>query len=310
MSLRTSLGDAWTGLRRNASMAIALIVTLTVSLMLVAMGLLLNQQADRTEHYFGDRLQILVYMCAEHSTGANCTGGDDGRATEEQIDEVEEVLGGHDEVSEVERRSAEENYEIAEVLATRDEITTRGFEELEGPEEMYESFVVTLDDPLEFEGVVAEVEVLGGVDSISDWRDVLGPLYNVLDRLQWIALGSAALLTIAAVLQVSNTIRMTAIVRRREIGIMRLVGASQWHIQWPFILEAVVAALVSAALAAGGLAAFMHYIVFGYLHESFGHVTAWVGWPEALLVMGYTTAISLVLALVPTLFVTRRYLDV
>lgn len=304
------MGEAFTGLRRNASMAIALIVTLTVSLMLVAFGLLMSQQADRTEHFFGDRLQITVYMCAEHSASPNCTGGDNGRATEEQIDDVQGVLDDHAEVASSERRSQEENFEISEVLANQGDVTRRGFEAFEGPEDMYESFLVTLHDPLEFEGIVADLQDRPGVNSISDWRDYVGPLYNILDRLQWIALGSAVLLTIAAVLQVSNTIRMTAIVRRREINIMRLVGASQWHIQWPFILEAIVAAVVSAILASAGLAAFMYYVVFGYLHESLGQVTTWVGWPEALVVMGYTTGLSLILALVPTLFVTRRYLDV
>src|SRR5690606_5307885 len=118
------------------------------------------------------------------------------------------------------------------------------------------------------------------------------------------------LLIIAAILQVSNTIRMTAFARRREIGIMRLVGASSWHIQAPFVLESLVAAIISAALAAGGMAAFMHFVVYGYLRDTLGRITTWVRWEDAFLVMGMTTVLALLLALVPTFVMTRKYLDV
>lgn len=311
MSLKTSMGEALTGLRRNASMTVALVVTLTVSLMLVAFGLLISQQVDRTEHYVGDRLQITVYMCTEHSTAPTCIGGADGRATPEQIDAVVDVLDAHEEVASFERRTQEDNYVIADVLAERTEALRRGFDQtVDGPEDMFESFLVTLVDPTEFAGLVEDLADMPGVDNIGDWREQVGALYTVLDRMQWVAIGAAILLTLAAVFQVSNMIRMTAYARRREINIMRLVGASQWHIQWPFILEAIVAALVSAALACGALALFMHYVVFGQLHDSFSQTTTWVGWSEAFVVMGYTAGLAVLLAVPTTLFATRRYIDV
>ena len=103
---------------------------------------------------------------------------------------------------------------------------------------------------------------------------------------------------------------MNVLERTREIGIMRLVGASSWHIQLPFILESMLAALISAALAAAGLAAFMYFVVYGYLRDTLGEITTWVRWQEAVVVMGYTTVLALLLALVPTLVMTRKYLDV
>jgi cell division transport system permease protein len=128
--------------------------------------------------------------------------------------------------------------------------------------------------------------------------------------MQYAAIGTSLLLIVAAILQVSNTIRMTAYARRREIGIMRLVGASSWHIQMPFVLESMLAALISAALAALGLGIFMYVVVYGYLRDTLGQLTTWVRWQESILVMGYTTALALLLALVPTLVMTRKYLDV
>ena len=151
---------------------------------------------------------------------------------------------------------------------------------------------------------------MDGVGNVNSLRDLLGPLFEMLDKLQWAALGTAGLLIIAAILQVSNTIRMTAFARRREIGIMRLVGASSWHIQAPFILESLVAAVISAAIAGLGLLGFMKFVVYGYLRDTLGRITTWVRWEDALVVMAMTTVLALLLALVPTFVMTRKYLDV
>ena len=77
--------------------------------------------------------------------------------------------------------------------------------------------------------------------------------------LQWVALGTAAFLVFAALLLVANTIRLAAFARRKEIGIMRLVGASTLYIALPFLLEALVTALIGVALAVGALSGFMYF---------------------------------------------------
>ena len=92
------------------------------------------------------------------------------------------------------------------------------------------------------------------LDEVIDLRQTLSPIYDILNFFKWLSLGAAAVLIFAAVLQVSNTVRLAAMARRREIGIMRLVGASSLYIQLPFVLEIVLAALVGAALACGTLA--------------------------------------------------------
>ena len=147
---------------------------------------------------------------------------------------------------------------------------------------------------------------MDGVGNVNSLRKLLGPLFEILEKMRWAALGTSLLLIVAAILQVSNTIRMTAYARRREIGIMRLVGASSWHIQLPFVLESMLAALISAALAALGLGIFMYVVVYGYLRDTLGQITTWVRWQESIMVMGYTTVLALLLALVPTLVMTRN----
>ena len=113
---------------------------------------------------------------------------------------------------------------------------------------------------------------------------------------------------LAAVLQVSNTIRLAAMARRREISIMRLVGASGLYIQLPFVLEVIFSALVGAALACGTLAVTVRFFV-PWLHRVV-QLWQWVSWSTAIWAMVWMVLIALALAIVPTFFMTRRYLRV
>lgn len=304
--MRSILRELRASLTRNTSMTISLIVTMSVSLMLASLGFLMQSQADRTEQYFGDRLQLQVNLCTKNSPSETCLGG---VATDEQKQEVREALETNPEVKDFTVRSPQENYDQARELLGQSDTGRKQLETL-GPDSFPESYFVTLKDPQRFDGVVSQVSGMDGVGNVNSLRDLLGPLFEMLDKLQWAALAASGLLIIAAILQVSNTIRMTAFARRREIGIMRLVGASSWHVQMPFVLESVLAALIAAAVSALGLSAFMYFVVYGYLRDTLGRITTWVGWEDALQVMGATTVLSLALALIPTFFMTRKYLDV
>lgn len=304
--MRSTLSELRASLTRNTSMTISLVVTMTVSLLLAAIGLLMQSQAERTEQFFGDRLQLQVNLCTENSPAATCVGG---VATDEQKAAVQDALATNPEVRDVEVRTPADNYERAQAVLGQSESGRQQLETV-GPDSFPESYYVTLEDPQEFDGVVSQVSGMDGVGSVNSLRELLGPLFEILDNMRWVALTTSLLLVVAAILQVSNTIRMTAYARRREIGIMRLVGASSWHIQLPFLLESMLAALASAALAAIGVGAFMYVVVYGYLRTTLDQLTTWIRWQDAFLVMGYTTGLAILLALVPTLVMTRKYLDV
>jgi cell division transport system permease protein len=304
--MRSTLSELGQSLARNKSMTISLVVTMTVSLLLAALGLLILSQSDRTEKYFGDKLQLQVNLCTKNSPSQNCIGG---VASDQQRDAVREALSTNPEVKSYEVRTPTDNYERARAVYGQSDTNKKVLETL-SPDAFPESYFVTLKDPQKFDGVVSQVSGMDGVGSVTSLKKLLGPLFSALDKLQYGAFAVAAMLLVAAVLQVSTTIRMTAYARRREIGIMRLVGASSWHIQLPFILESMLAALISAALAAAGLAAFMYFVVYGYLRDTLGNVTTWVGWSDAVQVAGVTTIFALLLALLPTLLLTRKYLDV
>ncbi len=306
MSFTHVLSELGTGIRRNVSMTVSLVVTLAVSLSLVGVGLLLQTQIQTTEQYWGDRLQIQVELCSPNSLQGTCI---DGTVTDAQQGQIENVIAGSSQVEEFEFQTSEEAYERAEETFGQSNTGRRLFEALT-PESFPASFFVTLQDPNEIDTLASELQGLPGVADVKDLRDVLNPLYEVLGNLRWVALGVAGALMLAAVLQVANTIRLAAFARRREIGIMRLVGASSWHIQLPFVLESLLAAVVGAAAACGVLAAFMAFLVRGYLTERLTTITPWVDWGDAVLAGTVTVVFAIIVAVIPTLVMTRKYLDV
>ena len=306
MQLTYVFSELATGLRRNVSMTIAVIVTLFVSLTLVGLGLLLNAQADKAEEFWGDRLQITVFMCTENSPGSNCI---DGRATEGQKQAVEKVLGTNPEVEKYHFETSQQAYEKWREVYSADDDTQAQVLEAIKPSDLAESYWVTLKDPREFQSVKSEVSGLSGVSTVRDLREVLQPIYYWISALKWGAAGFAGFLLLAAILLVANTIRLAAFARRKEIGIMRLVGASTLYIQLPFLLEAVFAAFIGVLLASGAIALFLYLVVYQRLRTS-SNIVAWVDWGDGLVAIAAISVVGLALTLVPTLLLTRKYLKV
>ena len=306
MQIRQILSEVGTGLRGNVSMTIALVVTTFVSLVLVGVGLLVQQQSEISEDYFGSRLQLQVNLCSDSSIGARCV---DGQVSEAQKQAVEQALDGSPEVASFTYQSQQQAYDRAAEIYAQSPNGRQVFQTVRASD-FNESYLVVLEDPNEFYDITSAVSQLPGVYSVTDLRDQLKLLYALLDSLRLAALGIAGALVIAAVLEVYNTIRLAVFARRREIGIMRLVGASAWHIQLPFVLEAVLAAVLSGLLACGALALFMRYLVYGVLRDGAYRFTPWVSWDEYYLVAGLTMALAVVVALIPTLATTRKYLRV
>jgi cell division transport system permease protein len=303
MQLRYVFTELGQGLRRNLSMHIAVVLTLFVSLTLVGLGLLLNQQADKAAQHWGSQLQITVWLCKDKDDNPACTG----EVTETQKAAIEKVVQENPEVAGYHAESKEQAFaKVKELL---------GPEKFEGPNpaataaDMPQSLWIELNDPQEYQGITSAVKGLDGVSGIRDMRAVLKPIYGSINALQWGALGTATFLVLAALLLVGNTIRLAAFARRREIGIMRLVGASTGYITLPFLLEALVTALIGVGLAAGALGAFMY---FG-IHQRAGDqlkFMPWIGMPEYTVAILWVAILGPILTLLPTLVLTRKYLKV
>ncbi len=305
MQLRYVFSETRTGLRRNVSMSIALVVTIFVSLTLVGMGLLLNAQADKAERFWGSKLQITVFLCNQNSKAAGCTG----EVTAEQKAEIKQVIEDNPEVASYYHQSKEEAFKTwKRVYIDKDKSEQEIYSTVKASD-MQESYWVKLEDPNRFRGIESALSSTPGVAAVRDLRQVLKPIYFWITVMKWGAIAVAAFLLLAAILQVGNTIRLAAFSRRKEIGIMKLVGASNLYISLPFLLETLVAAIVGIGLSALAVLSFMYFVIYERLRPS-SNIVEWVDWNDSVLAIGGIAALGVLLTLLPTLVMTRKYLRV
>lgn len=306
MTFRYIFSEAATGLRRNLSMAISLIVTIFVSLTLVGLGLLVNTQGQRAEQSLGSQLTIQVYLCnAGAAKSATCTGED---VTPEQRRAVADALTGNQEVRSIKYQSKQDAYNIFLDIYKSDKSDAAVFKTV-GMKDLPESYVVTLKDPQKYKGVEDQVSGMPGVSNVKDLHDQLDALYKILDFLKFGSIGIALLLLLAAIFQVVNTIRLATMARRREISIMRLVGASSLYIALPFLMEILAAVVIGVLLAAGAVASFVQFVVYDKIRDH-APIMTWVDWNDFLHTFGIVAVLGVVLTMIPTLFVTRKQLKV
>ena len=304
--MRYTLRETWSGLKRNLSMTISVIVTMTVSLTLFGLSVLTFAEVDRVKGRWYDKIEISVYLCAKDSAGCtaggNCEPGQD--TSQVQRDLIRERLEANPQVEQVFYESKQDAYdEYRRTYADSpllDSLTV---------EQMQDSFRLKLVDPQNYQGVVAEAEKLPGVQNVLDMHEVLDPVFSVLNGLKWGTLGMSGLLLVAAMLQIGNTITMSAFTRRKEIGIMRLVGASNSYILLPFLLEALFAGLIAITISGISLLATYYFLIDQKAKVSI-KALPWITWSDAWLAVGSVALLGVVLSIIPTLFVTRRYLKV
>jgi cell division transport system permease protein len=305
MQLRYVFSETGTGLRRNVSMSIALIVTIFVSLTLVGMALLLNSQADKAEKFWGSKLQITVFMCNQNSKAPTCNG----EVTPAQKTSIQGVIHDNAEVASYYHQSKQQAFDIWKKVYIDKDKSEQEIYSTVTADDMQESYWVKLKDPNKYQSIENALSDTQGVAAVRDLRQVLKPIYFWITVMKWGAIAIAAFLLVAAILQVGNTIRLAAFARRKEIGIMRLVGASNLYISLPFLMETLVAAVVGIVLSSLAVLAFMEFVIYGKLRPS-SNIVEWVDWQDALLAIGGIALLGVLLTLVPTLVMTRKYLKV
>jgi cell division transport system permease protein len=214
--------EIWVGLRRNLTMTVALIVVVAISLSLLGTGLLFVKQVDSTRTYWQSKVEISVYLCTTASPNPNCHGS----ITPAQQQQIQTTLSSMPQVQSATYVSQTQAYQLFKQDFSNDPSYVSTVKATDIPP----SFEVKLRNPeADYNIVSSAVNGAPGVDSVIDEMTILD---------------------VAAILLVANTIRLSAFNRRRETGIMRLVGASNFYIQLPFLLEGVIAGLLGWALAA------------------------------------------------------------
>jgi cell division transport system permease protein len=298
------MGEIWHGLRRNVSMVISVILVTFISLTFVGAASLLQLQIGQMKNYWYDRAQVAVYLCTEVSPGDACPQGE---ASADLKTAVEAKLNSSVLKPYIKEYFFENHKQAFDKF--QEQFAGNSVAKYVSPSQLNETFWVSLKDPSKSLIITESFTGVAGVEEVRDQRTYLDQIFNILNAASIAAVGIAALMLVSAALLISTTIRLSAFSRRREIGIMRLVGASNFYIQLPFILEGVVAATVGSALAAGAVLSVVQFFVQGYLASKLPF-TSFVTLADGLLVAPALILAGILLSAVASGFAIRRYLRI
>ncbi|WP_084039449.1 permease-like cell division protein FtsX [Demequina sp. NBRC 110053] len=300
MRLRFILGEVANGLRRNSTMALSVVLVTFVSLTFVGAAVLTQMQVQQLKDAWYGRVEVSIFMCPPNSLYEQCAGGAVTAQQEADIRAVLEEGSVADLVDEVYYETREEMHE--NIVAADD---TGVYSQLEA-EDLGPAFRVKLTDPEQFQVVADATSGLDGVEEVKDQREVFDNLFMFLNAATFVAAGLAAVMMLAAVLLITTTIRLSALSRRRETTIMRMVGSSKSLIQMPFVLEGAVAATAGALLAITGLWLAARYLIEDWLTGSIAWVD-YVGREDVWTVAPWLLVIAVGLAGVASFATLGRY---
>lgn len=225
---RYLLAEVGRGLFRNFLMTFATVLVVTVTLTMVGAGLLVTRQVNLARDVLYADVEVSIFL-ADAITPA-------------QQQDLETELRSSSVVAEVIYESKEQAYANAQAIFADDPVILENVR----PEDLPASFRVRLTDPEEFEVIASLFSGRPGIDQIVDQRDILNNFFAIMGTIRWFTLGVAFFTLLAAVALIAVTIRLHAYARRRETSIMRLVGATDFYIRLPFVLEGVIATLAGA----------------------------------------------------------------
>jgi cell division transport system permease protein len=292
------------GLRRNLAMVISIILVTFISLTFVGTASLLQLQIGQMKNYWYDRAQVAIYLCTDVSPEATCPRGE---ASDDVKAQVQERLDSATLTPFIEEYYFEDHDQA--FANFQEQFAGNAVAQYVKAEQLNETYWVNLFDPNNSQIITESFTGLSGVEEVRDQRSYLDQIFNILNIASLAAVSIATLMLISSVLLISTTIRLSAFSRRRELGIMRLVGASNFSIQLPFILEGVVAALLGSLLAAGAVLGLVQFFVQGFLAERLPF-TSFVSLSDGMLVVPLLIAAGVVLAAVASGLAIRRYLKI
>ncbi|NBQ97921.1 MAG: ABC transporter permease [Microbacteriaceae bacterium] len=297
----TEIGIA---IRRNLSMVISVILVTFISLTFVGTAGLLQQQIGSMKTYWYDKAQVAIYLCTKTSPQDVCPQGEASKDVQKTV----KMRLDSETLKPYIQKYYFQNHQQA-YQTFQKEFKDNAVAKYVTPAQLNETFWVNLKDSKQAPIIIESFNGLSGVEEVKDQRSYLDQIFSMLNIASLAALSIAGLMLFSATLLISTTIRLSAVMRRREIGIMRLVGASNFYIQLPFILEGVVAGVIGSLLAGGAILALVQFFVQGYLAQQLPF-TSFVGLADAGALIPALVGVGALLAGLAAFSSIRRYLRV
>jgi cell division transport system permease protein len=290
------------GLRRNIGLTVAVILTVLVAGLLGGLSIMLHKQVDTMKDYWYDKVEVSIYLCSKQSSATSCGQQD---VTPAQKAAIEDELKNSSLVEAWYYESKEQAYEHFKTqFANSPDIVSSV-----SPDALPESYRVKLKDPTRYSDIASEFEGRQGIEQVQDSRAIFDRIFSILNAFQLTSLVISLIMIFAALLLIANTIRVAAFTRRRETGIMRLVGASNLSIRLPFVLETMIAALIGALFAVAGLFLFKALLIDKKIEPNF-RITNYIGWDDVLASGLWVIVIALVIAALASSITLQRYLRI
>ncbi|MEA5456041.1 permease-like cell division protein FtsX [Sinomonas sp. JGH33] len=304
MRLAFILGEIASGLRRNLSMVVSVILVTFVSLTFVGAAGMLQLQISQLKGYWYDKVQVAIFLCGPGSTSAGCAGGS---VTPDQQKSIQALLDSPAVAQYVNDYHFESQSEAYQHF--KEQFANSPIVDSVTPDQLPASFRINLKDPEKYQIISETFSSRPGVETVIDQRQLLERLFTIMNQASVVAIVIAGVMIVCAILLIGTTIRLSAFSRRRETGIMRLVGASKLVIQLPFVLEGVISAVVGAVLACATLWAVAKFFLGDVLAKQYPD-TAFISPAQVLILVPLLIGLSVVLAGVSSLVTLRRYLKV
>ncbi|MFH8805146.1 permease-like cell division protein FtsX [Streptomyces sp. NPDC017936] len=299
------LSEIGVGLRRNLTMTFAVIVSVALSLALFGGSLLMSDQVSTMKGYWYDKVNVSIFLCnkSDAESDPNCAKG---AVTEDQKKQIKSDLDKMSVVDTITHESQDEAYKHY-----KEQFGDSPLASSLTPDQMQESYRIKLKDPEKYQVIATAFDGRDGVQSVQDQKGLLDNLFELLNGMNWAARAVMALMLVVALMLIVNTVRVSAFSRRRETGIMRLVGASGFYIQAPFIAEAAVAGLIGGTVACGFLVIARYFIIdHGLALSEKLNLINFIGWDAVLTKLPLILATSLLMPALAAFFALRKYLKV
>ncbi len=243
--------DALKSLKRNKTITFASIITVAATLFIFGVFLIVAQTINMGVESVESKVEIKAYLINEITT--------------QEQSNIETILQGVEGVKEITYESKEEAFDKFKERLGEDNAILAGFSEDRNP--LPNSFVVSLEEPEAAMRVEEALSGVRGVEDVGNERETVERIIGLAKIIRTMGVVIFIILVLVSLFLISNTIKLTVYSRRREIGIMKFVGATDWFIRWPFLIEGMIMGLIGGIIAVG-VVFFAYQLVYTDITQS------------------------------------------
>jgi len=303
MRVQFVLSEIAIGLKRNLTMTIAVVLSTAVALGMLGAAFLMVFQVNTMKGYWYDKVEVTVSLCDQNDAARipNCKSG---AVTDQQRSLLQSQLGAETVVQTVFYETQQEAYQHY-----KDQFKDSPIKDVVGPNDLPSSLRVKLKNPNQSAVIIDGYSGRPGVAEVQDQRQFLSGIFKLINGLTVASIAVAGVGLILALMLIVNTVRLSAFSRRRETGIMRLVGASNFYIRLPFLMEGAIAGAIGAVGAGAGVALVKAVLIDKMLRPAFLN-QSFVGWDKVILIVPLLVLLGIVMSSLASVLTLRKYLQV